>query len=271
MQCSDTPGIIARVSACIHQQGGNIIRLEEHVENQRFFMRLHLNIPGTISDALQSALGQLMEEIGAHFEIHRADHRPRVALLVSREAAFLHDFSLQAAAGKIDIPLVISNKTDLQPTSQSLGLAFEYVPVDADTQKAAEEQMLGMLHTAAVDLVVLARYMKVLSPLMVDAYRGRMINIHHSFLPAFTGNRPYHQARERGVKVIGATAHYVTEELDAGPIITQDVLPISHRERVTDMIEAGHDIERRVLWQAVKAHIEHRVMLDGQRTLVFGG
>ena len=273
--CPDQPGIIARFTGLLFDQGANVLRLEQHVEPEPnlFFMRIVADLGGSrlSSPVLQGRVQALAESLGARTAFRDPDSRARVAVLVSREEACLHDLALGQKSGDLPcaLALVISNHDRLRPVAESFQIPFHHFPVDKETKPAQERQVLALLEEQSVDLVVLARYMQVLSADFVRRWEGRIINIHHGFLPAFKGGRPYHQAWERGVKLIGATAHYVTEEVDEGPIISQDTVSVTHQHGAEEMARAGRDIERRVLTAAVKAHLEHRIILHGRRTIIF--
>lgn len=223
------------------------------------------------SDELESAFGPLAREFGAQWRIHAAERRHRVAIFVSRYDHCLQDILWRHRAGEldIDIPLIISNHPDLEPLARYYGIAYHVFPVTPDNKREQEERELQLLGEHEIDTVVLARYMQVLSERFVAEMPERIINIHHSFLPAFSGASPYRQAYERGVKIIGATSHYVTSELDEGPIIEQDIVRVSHRDAVRDMIRKGRDLERLVLARALSLHVEHRVLCNGRKTIVF--
>jgi formyltetrahydrofolate deformylase len=272
LACPDRPGLIAAVSGFLAEAGLNIVDADQHSSNEgRFFMRMVFDaVPGAEREELQR---RFEREIGARFEMDfrfaESAERKRVAIMVSREDHCLSDLLWRWRSGELgaEVVAVISNHPDYTGQVESLGLPFHHVPVDPDARAEAEAQALGLL--AGVDLLVLARYMQVLSPDFLRRLDAPAINIHHSFLPAFVGADPYRRAHERGVKLIGATAHYVTAELDAGPIIDQDVTRVSHRDEVGDLKRIGRDIERLVLARAVSAHLDDRVLLDGARTIVF--
>jgi formyltetrahydrofolate deformylase len=272
LACPDRPGLIARVSGFLADSGLNIVDVDQHSSAEgRFFMRMVFDqVPEPEREALER---RFAEEIGAPFEMdyefHQTSRTKRVAIMVSREDHCLSDLLWRWRNGDLggELALVISNHPDHADQAEAVGLPFHHLPVEAGTKAEAERQALELLE--GVDLLVLARYMQILSPDFLRDLRAPAINIHHSFLPAFVGADPYHRAYERGVKLIGATAHYVTAELDAGPIIAQDVEPVDHRDEVADMIRIGRDIERLVLARAVMAHLDDRVLLDGDRTIVF--
>jgi formyltetrahydrofolate deformylase len=276
IRCADRPGIVAAVSTFLFRHGANVVDLDQHSTEEvpaTYFMRLEFQTEGL--DAPLGRLGQMFgDEVGDRMEMEwrlasHADRR-RVAVLVSRQDHALLDLLWNWRRGDLraDIPMVISNHPDLRPAVESFGVPFLHVPNHRDDRPAAEARMLEILEGKA-DVVVLARYMQVLSAGFVDRFPGRVINIHHSFLPAFAGADPYRQAYGRGVKIVGATAHYVTAELDAGPIIDQDVARVSHRDSVDDLKALGRDLERRVLFRAVRWHCEDRILVHGNKTIVF--
>jgi formyltetrahydrofolate deformylase len=272
LACPDQPGLIAAVSGFLAEAGLNIVDADQHSSNEgRFFMRMVFDAaPEDERDALQR---RFEHELAERFEMDcrfaESSERRRVAIMVSREDHCLSDLLWRWRSGELgaDVVAVISNYPDHAQQVESLGLPFHHIPVDASNRSEAEARILEQL--AGVDLLVLARYMQILSPEFLRRLDAPAINIHHSFLPAFVGADPYRRAHERGVKLIGATAHYVTEELDAGPIIDQDVTRVSHRDEVGDLKRIGRDIERLVLARAVSAHLDDRVLLDGARTIVF--
>jgi formyltetrahydrofolate deformylase len=272
LACPDRPGLIAQVSGFLAESGLNIVDVDQHSTAEgRFFMRMVFDrVPEAEREALER---RFAAEIGAPFEMdyefHQTVHQKRVAVMVSREDHCLSDLLWRWRNGDLggELVAVISNHPDHRDQAEAVGLPFHHIPVEGGTKADAERRALELLD--GVDLLVLARYMQILSDDFLRALAAPAINIHHSFLPAFVGADPYHRAYERGVKLIGATAHYVTAELDAGPIIAQDVEPVDHRDEVTDMIRIGRDIERLVLARAVMAHLDDRVLVDGERTIVF--
>ena len=272
LACPDRPGLIATVSGFLAEAGLNIVDADQHSTKEgRFFMRMVFDSPpAEQSEALQQ---RFAEEVAGPREMeHRfaeSSHRKRVAVMVSREDHCLSDLLWRWRSGELggELVAVISNHPDHADQVASVGLPFHQVPVDPNDREAAERRALELL--GDVDLLVLARYMQILSDGFLRELGAPAINIHHSFLPAFVGADPYRRAHERGVKLIGATAHYVTAELDAGPIIDQDVTRVSHRDEVPDLVRIGRDIERVVLARAVAAHLDDRVLLDGERTIVF--
>jgi formyltetrahydrofolate deformylase len=276
VRCPDRTGIIAALSDFVFRHGGNILDLDQHTEPEsgRFFMRLVFAADQFNLDAegIRLALQVLARGFGLHWELNFDDCRDRVAVFCSKQPHCLYDLLLRQRLGELagDIVLVLSNHEEARPAAEYFGLPFVVVPVTAETKTAAEARQQALLAEHRIDLVVLARYMQILSPEFVRHWSGRIINIHHSFLPAFAGAKPYHQAQERGVKLIGATAHYATADLDEGPIIEQDVTRVTHRDTVDDMVRKGRDLERQVLARAVRLHLDRRVLVEGNRTIVFG-
>lgn len=271
--CDDQPGIVAAVAGVLAHHGANIISLDQHStdsEGGRFFQRtvIHLDGLAAARPALEADIAAVAERFGMEWSLHDVARRKRVAIFVSKYDHCLMELLWRTQRGQldIDITMVVSNHPDLAEAVRSFGVPFVHIP--SGDKAAMEDRQLELLR-GNVDLVVLARYMQILSDELATALEGRCINIHHSFLPGFKGAKPYHQAYERGVKLIGATAHYVTADLDEGPIIAQDVEPVSHRDTPDDLVAKGRDIERRVLAEAVLAHLEDRVMLRGSTTVVF--
>jgi formyltetrahydrofolate deformylase len=276
VRCRDRTGIIAALSDFVFRHGGNILDLDQHTDAEagRFFMRLVWSLDGFSLDAdgIRLGLEVFSRSLGLHWALDFDDRRDRVAIFCSKEAHCLYDLLLRHRLGELhgDVVLIVSNHPDHAAVAGYFGLPFEVVPVSGDARAVAEARQQALLAQYRVDLVVLARYMQILSPEFVGRWDGRVINIHHSFLPAFAGARPYHQAQARGVKLIGATAHYATAQLDEGPIIEQNVTRVTHRDTVADMIRKGRDLEQQVLGQAVRLHLERRLLVEGMRTIVFG-
>lgn len=275
VSCHDQPGIVAAVTQFIAQHRGNILDLEQHSDEEScaFFMRLEWDLR-TFDLALEDiprAFAPVAERFQMTWRLRRRDERARIALLVTREPHCLVELLSRERAGEwcAEIPLVISNREHLRGVVERHGVPFHYLPVTPETKPAQEAAVRALLQQHDITLIVLARYMQVVSGDFIRHYPNQIINIHHSFLPAFPGARPYRQAHTRGVKIIGATSHYVTEDLDAGPIIEQDVTRVSHRDSVDDLIRKGRDIEKLVLARAVAAHLENRVLPYGNRTIVF--
>jgi formyltetrahydrofolate deformylase len=273
--CPDRRGIVAAVAAFVAAHGGNIVDLQQHTDHtdSSFFQRIEFELDGlTLArDEIAAAAAPVLDEFSMRWSLRFTDERPRIAVLVSRESHCLNDLLHRQRSGDlaIDIPLVVSNHPDHAEMAAWFGVEYRHLPI-VDGDKAAQEALLVAALTAhGIDVVVLARYMQVLSPAFCDSWAGRAINIHHSFLPSFSGARPYHQAHERGVKLIGVTAHYVTADLDNGPIIEQDVIRVSHRDHVDNLRRKGRDLEVAVLARALRAHVEHRTLIYGRRTIVF--
>jgi formyltetrahydrofolate deformylase len=272
--CPDRPGIVAAIAQGLLELGANIVESAQFsdVPTGMFCIRTRFDSPVEASADIASALQSRAEALRAQMRVRREDERCRVLVMVSKYDHCLVDLLYRWHAGElpVDVALVVSNHRDLAPTVAGYGIGFEHVPVTESTRATAEDRVRQLVAALDIELVVLARYMQVISDDLCRELAGRMINIHHSFLPSFKGARPYHQAWERGVKVIGATAHYVTPELDEGPIIDQDVARVSHSHNPDQMVTIGRDLERVVLSRAVKAHSEGRVFLLGRRTVVFG-
>jgi len=276
VRCQDRTGIIAALSDFVFRHGGNILDLDQHSEPDTgyFFMRLVWSLESFTLDAdgIRLGLEVFSRSLGLHWELDFDDRLDRVAIFCSKEAHCLYDLLLRQRLGELSgsVVLILSNHPDNRAAAEYFGLPFEVVPVSREDKAAAEARQQEWLEKYRVDLVVLARYMQILSTDFVNRWQGRIINIHHSFLPAFAGARPYHQAQARGVKLIGATAHYATADLDEGPIIEQDVTRVSHRDTVADMIRKGRDLEQQVLGRAVRLHLDRRLLVEGKRTIVFG-
>ncbi len=274
ISCPDTTGIVHSITGWLLEKQGNIIEAEQFGDEltQRFFLRIHFSIPKSSSaEQLRAEFSYIADRYQMDAQIHDTKEKARVLLLVSRQGHCLNDLLFRTHSGQlpIDIVGVLSNHTDHAALAATYQIPFHHLPVTPATKSEQEQQILQFIDDLEVDLVVLARYMQILSPEMCKALSGRAINIHHSFLPSFKGARPYHQAHARGVKIIGATAHYVTEDLDEGPIIEQDIERVSHDMSPTELTQVGSDVESLVLARAVKAHVEHRIFLNGERTVVF--
>jgi formyltetrahydrofolate deformylase len=276
VSCRDRTGLVAALSEFVFRNGGNILDADQHaeIETGLFFMRLVWDLGGFALPraGITAALEALAQRFDLGWELTYSDARPRVAVFASRSPHCLYDLLLAHQLGELGghLAVVVSNHDILRPVAGHFGIRFEHVPVEVGKKAAAEAAQERLLGELGIDLVVLARYMQILSPELVARRPGRIINIHHSFLPAFVGAKPYHQAKARGVKVIGATAHYVTSELDQGPIIEQDVCRVSHRDDVEELVRKGGELERRVLTRAVRLHLERRVLVSENRTIVFG-
>jgi len=275
LSCDDRPGIVAAVTTELFSIGANIAESNQFWDQEtgRFFMRLAFTAPDSIGrEDVERVLRPAFDRFGMITSLADLARKPRVVILVSKfDHALLH-LIYQNRVGWLDADIVgiVSNHEDSRRTADNESIPYHYWPVTAATKAAQEEKILGLVNDSHADLVVLARYMQVLSNNLATRLYGKVINIHHSFLPSFKGAKPYHQAHERGVKLIGATAHYVTPDLDEGPIIEQETARVNHALSPDDLIAAGRDIESRVLARAVKLHIEHRIMLNGRKTVVFG-
>jgi formyltetrahydrofolate deformylase len=273
LACPDRPGIVASISQGLLDLGANILENAQFSDaaTVTFCMRTRFETPIADAEEIRRGLQRRADELAATIEVHDVERRTRALVMVSRYDHCLVDLLYRVHAGEIpvEVPLVVSNHPDLAPTVEQHGIPFLHVPVSKETRDEADARLLALVDDHAIDLVVLARYMQILSPAVCERLAGRAINIHHSFLPGFKGARPYHQAWDRGVKVIGATAHYVTADLDEGPIIDQDVARVTHAHTPEEMVIIGRDLERVVLSRAVKAHAEGRVFLLGHRTVVF--
>lgn len=275
IHCPDKQGIVAAVSGFLFRHNGNVVYLDQHVDQREgvFFMRIewelhNFDIP---ADQIATEIERLATEFQFRWRLYFTGKKPRMALMVSKMPHCLYDLLARWKSGEyiIDVPLIISNHNDLSDIARQFNIPFYHIPVTKENKQAAEEETLALLKKHQVSFIVLARYMQILSAEFIAQYPEKVINIHHSFLPAFPGAKPYHSAWERGVKVMGATSHYVTPELDAGPIIEQDVTRITHNDDVNDLIRRGRDIEKVVLARAVYAHIHRKVLVYKNRTIVF--
>jgi len=276
VHCPDREGIVLAISSFIANNDGNILYLDQHVdyEKNRFFMRVEWDL-----DKCSLTHDQIGDQFEHHvasgfsmqWQLYFSDERPRVALFVSKLSHCFYDVLARYESGEwqIDVPLIISNHKDLESVARRSGIDFVYLPVTKDNKVEQEAKQLALLKQYDIDFIVLARYMQILSENFIDQYPQRIINIHHSFLPAFPGGRPYHSAYERGVKIIGATSHYVTNDLDAGPIIEQDVVRVSHKDTIEDMVRKGRDLEKIVLSRAIWQQLKHNVLVCDNRTVIF--
>ncbi len=276
IHCLDKPGIVVAITDFIYNNGGNILYLDQHVDNEQgvFFMRVEWQLDKfaiqreKIAEYFETLVGSRYQMTS---QLHFSETKPRMALFVSKMSHCFYDLLARYECGElnVEIPIVISNHTDLQSATERLGIEYHCIEINKDNKKQQEEKQKTLLAEHNIDFIVLARYMQVLSDDFVKDYPQQIINIHHSFLPAFPGGRPYHSAYDRGVKIIGATSHYVTAELDAGPIIEQDVVHVSHKDLVEDMIRIGRDLEKIVLARAVRHHVHHDLLVYKNRTVVF--
>lgn len=275
ISCPDQKGLVAKFANFIYSNGGNIIHADQHTDGSAglFLTRIEWELEGfnLPKDIIAPAFGAIAQPLQANWQLHFSDRVPRLAIWVSRQDHCLFDLIWRQRSGELnaEIPLIISNHPSLQRIAAQFEIEYCYLPIAPDTKAAQEAKQLELLKQHRIDLVVLAKYMQVLSSDFIAQF-PQIINIHHSFLPAFPGANPYHRAYDRGVKIIGATAHYVTQDLDEGPIIEQDVGRVSHRDQVEDLIRKGKDLERVVLARAVRLHLQNRVLVYGNRTVVFG-
>ena len=275
ISCPDRKGIVAGIADFIFQHQGNILHADEHADEESGLFLTRVEFDPADFDFDVSSFGERFASVAAKFNmtwrLARSAYRPKMAILVSKHDHCLVDLLYRQHSGELgcEIPIIISNHPDNKPIAQFYRIPYEVVPVSKANKQTAENTILALLGQCRPDFIVLARYMQILSNAFVNEYPHRIINIHHSFLPAFAGAKPYHQAFQRGVKLIGATSHYVTEVLDDGPIIEQDVVRISHRDSLDDLLQKGRDLEKVVLSRAVRWHIENRVLVYGNKTVVF--
>ncbi|OBQ56456.1 formyltetrahydrofolate deformylase [Tamlana sp. s12] len=276
IHCKDKPNIIASITNFIANKGGNIVYIDQYVDREQdiFFMRLESEF---VSDSFSTIdfktdfKSELAETFKMKWRIYSSEKKPKMALFISKYDHCLYDLLGRYNSGELnlEIPFIISNHTDLEHIAKNFNIPFYHIPVTKDTKKEAEDKQLELLLEHKIDFIVLARYMQIVSDKLINQYQNKIINIHHSFLPAFIGAKPYHSAYKRGVKIIGATSHYVTEELDAGPIIEQDVTRVSHTHAISDLIAKGRDLEKVVLANAVKLHANRKVMVYNNKTVIF--
>jgi formyltetrahydrofolate deformylase len=275
LSCKDRTGLISRISHFVFERNGNILDLDEHVDvdDKHFFIRIAWDMRAfsVPESEVAEAFAPLAKEFNAAWRISFAGKNLRVAIFVSKFDHCLQELLWRQRLGEfnVDIPVIISNHRDLEPLAQRYGIAYHVFPITKENKQEQEEKELALLNENQIDTVVLARYMQILTPRFVDRYPNQIINIHHSFLPAFVGSDPYRQAYDRGVKIIGATSHYVTNELDEGPIIEQDIIRISHKDTVGDLIRKGRDLERLILARALYYHSQHRILVHGKKTIIF--
>jgi len=273
IDCPDRKGLVARVSGLLYDRGANILHADQHIDRGLglFFMRVEFELDGFDLEGFRTAFAALASELNMTWQLTSSTRKPRVALFCSQYLHCMADLLYRWHTGELvcEIPLIISNHREVASLAAFYGVPFVHVSVTPETRAAAEVRQLELLQRNEIELIILARYMQILSPEFVARYPTGIINVHHSFLPAFTGARPYHAAHARGVKLIGATSHYVTEVLDDGPIIEQDVARISHRDQVDDLVARGRDLERIVLSRAVRWHLDRRILCYGNKTVVF--
>jgi formyltetrahydrofolate deformylase len=276
IHCPDRMGLVSNVTEFIFKNNGNVLYLDQHVDPQAqvFFMRVEWDLANfTIPD---DKIGEyfsvlIADRLEMQWTLHFSDEIPRMALFVSKLPHCLHDILAHVEAGdwRVDVPLILSNHPTLEPIAKRQGIDFHVIPVDKDNKAAQEQKQLGLLQDYKIDFIVLARYMQIVSADFISHYPSSIINIHHSFLPAFPGAKPYHSAHERGVKIIGATSHYVTADLDAGPIIEQDVVRVTHKDTVDDLLRKGQELEKVVLSRGIWSHLKRKVLVYGNRTVIF--
>ena len=273
IDCPDRKGLVAAVSSLLYRYGANITHADQHQDHEAglFFMRVEWALDGFDLSAFRAEFQTTAAELRMQWHLKLMSNVPRVAIFVSQHLHCLVDILHRQQAGELacTVPVILSNHDNAEPLARFYGVEFRHIPIKSETKQAAEDEQRRLLSAAGIELVVLARYMQILSPEFVAEYPRRIINVHHSFLPAFVGARPYHAAFQRGVKLIGATSHYVTAALDGGPIIEQDVARISHRDQVEDLIKKGRDIEKAVLSRAIAWHLEHRILCYGNKTVIF--
>jgi formyltetrahydrofolate deformylase len=274
MDCPDGPGLIHAVSGFLFERSGNILELQQYENHRegRFFQRIEFELlSGASPGEIWADFPALARRFAMNWRLRPAADRYRTLIMVSKDGHCLNDLLFRWRSGslQIDVAAIVSNHRDLEPLATAYDVPFHHLPVTTATKPEAEGRLYQLIEEEGVDLVVLARYMQILSDALCDRLFGRVINIHHSFLPSFKGARPYHQAFERGVKLVGATAHYVTGDLDEGPIIEQDVVRVDHRASAEEIVAAGRDVEAQVLARAVKWHAQTRILLNGHKTVVF--
>ena len=273
LSCEDRTGLISRMSHFVFERGGNIVDLDEHVDGEYFFLRIawemkNFSVP---ESEVRAAFAPLAKEFNATWQISFTARKQRVAIFVSKFDHCLQELLWRSRLGEFDceIGIILSNHEDLRPLAVQYGIPYAVFPITSANRSQQEAKELSLLKEQKIDTIVLARYMQILSPEFVAEYPNQIINIHHSFLPAFAGRDPYRQAYERGVKIIGATSHYVTKDLDEGPIIEQDIIRISHKDGVSDLVRKGRDLERMILARALFYHAQHRILVHGTKTIVF--
>ena len=273
--CPDRKGLVAALAQVLYGHGANILDADQHTDPVagQFFQRIKFDLAELHTDrtSLENAISEVAARFSMNWRIANGVHRSKTAIFVSKYDHCLYDLLLRQRAGELstEISMIISNHADLDPVAKQFGVPFHHLPITKETKRAQEDKALELLRAADVDLVVLARYMQILTDDFLKSYEGQVINIHHSFLPAFMGSKPYHRAFERGVKLIGATAHYATADLDEGPIIEQDVVRCSHRDSVQDLVRKGRDLEKVVLARAVRWHLDDRILVYDNKTVVF--
>ncbi|GAB5410606.1 MAG: formyltetrahydrofolate deformylase [Balneolaceae bacterium] len=276
IHCPDKPGIIAAVTQYVLKHRGNILDLDQHTDSvkQKFYMRVSWDLKEFDIDEAEiegSFKQEIANKFGMNWSLHLTKKRQKLAIFVSKQQHCLFDMLArwQTKEWEVDIPLIISNHEEAGDTAKKFGIEFHHIPITKENKKEQEAKQIKLLKEMEIDFVALARYMQILSANFIDMFRNQVINIHHSFLPAFPGARPYHSAYERGVKIIGATSHYVTEDLDEGPIIEQDIVHVTHRDDVESLVRKGRDLETLVLSRAVWKHIQRKTLVTANRTIIF--
>lgn len=273
--CPDRKGLVAALAQVLYGHGANILHADQHTDPVagQFFQRIEFDMSELHTDrtSLQTAIGEVADRFSMNWRLADGKARSRMAIFVSKYDHCLYDLVLRQKSGELsaDIAMIVSNHPDLEPIATQFGIPFHHLPITKETKRAQEDAAIELMRANGVDLVVLARYMQILTREFLAAYPNQVINIHHSFLPAFVGSKPYHRAYERGVKLIGATAHYATADLDEGPIIEQDVVRSSHRDSVQDLVRKGRDLEKVVLARAVRWHLDDRILVYDNKTVVF--
>ncbi len=273
--CPDRKGLVAALAQVLYGHGANILDADQHTDPiaNQFFQRIKFDLSELRTDrtSLEAAIAEVANRFGMSWRLADGKLRARTAIFVSKYDHCLYDLLLRQRSGELatEIPLVISNHTDLEPVAAQFGIAFHHLPITKETKRSQEEKATELMQAADVNLIVLARYMQILTDDLLQMYPNQVINIHHSFLPALMGSKPYHRAYERGVKLIGATAHYATADLDEGPIIEQDVVRCTHRDSVKDLVRKGRDLEKVVLARAVRWHLDDRILVYDNKTVVF--
>ncbi len=279
IQCPDRSGLVAEVTRFLHERGGNIIRLDEHVDQaiDRFFMRVEWQLDNFEIESKEKIKQIFQERIGhkydMQYEVHFTDYVPRMAVFATKASHCLYEIIYRTQSKSenwnVEIPLVISNRDSLRDNVEPFGIPYHFIPVEKGKKEEAEKKQLELLKEHNIDFIVFARYMQIITDDFIAKFPNKIINIHHSFLPAFIGPKPYHSAYERGVKIIGATGHYVTNELDAGPIIVQNIQHISHKDSVKDLIRKGRQVEKIVISEAIRLHLERKIIVSGNKTIIF--
>lgn len=276
ISCPDQRGLVATVTDFLYRNGGNILHLDQHVDAQEnvFFMRVEWSLDGFAipRSEIDTAFGEIGRRLNMTWSLHFSDVVPRMALFVSQYGHCLYDIlgRVQSGEWNVDIPLIVSNHPTFEAVAATFGIDYYQFTMTKENKAEQEAAQIALLREKRVDFVVLARYMQILTPTFVEAFPNRIINIHHSFLPAFVGAKPYHAAFARGVKIIGATSHYVTGELDAGPIIEQDVVRVNHKDSVEDLVRKGRDMEKLVLSRAIWHHLRRQILVYNNKTVIFG-